>query len=279
MHDEFLDTRRGRFAVISHGRDDGPPVLLAHGFPDDATTFSALQDALALAGFRSLAVYLRGYYPSPLDGPYAVADLAQDLLAVADAFAPDEKVGYVGHDYGSQVGYKLITDHPDRFSRAVMLAGGHPAAIFKQTPHIPRQWWLSRYILGMQLPGVAEWHVARDDFAYVEQLWRRWSPGWTPPSAHLARVKDTLRRSMPAPVDMYRGGGFDIGEAPIRVPTLLIAGDRDGCLDPRTSESQDWFFESEYRRELLPGVGHFPHLEAPDQVERLILDWFQAQRA
>lgn len=273
MPSEFVDTPRGRFGVISHGRGDASAVLCVHGFPDDATTFDSLQNALAVAGFRSLSVYLRGYDPSPLPGPYAIEDLAEDILAIADAWSPGAPLAYVGHDLGSQIGYKLVADHPDRFIRAVMLAGGHPAAIFKKIGRIPRQWWLSRYIAGMQLKGLAEWRVNRDDFAYIDRLWRRWSPGWTVPAAHMARVKETLRRSMPAPIEMYRGGGFDIGKAPIRVPTLLIAGDRDGCLDARTSEDQDWLFKAEYRRELLPGVGHFPHLEAPGKVKRLILDW------
>lgn len=277
MHDEYIDTPHGRFAVISYGPDEAPPVLLAHGFPDDAATFDVLQNTLAAAGYRSLSVYLRGYHPSPTDGSFALADLAADLLAVADAWAPGERLGYVGHDYGSQIGYKLLSDRPDRFTRAAMLAGGHPAAIFKRMPKVPRQWWLSRYIVGMQLPGVAEWRVARNDFAYIERLWRRWSPGWTPPRADLARVKDTIRRSMPAPVAMYRAGGFDIGEARIAVATLLIAGADDGCLDPRTSEDQDWLFSAEYRRDLLPGVGHFPHLERPETVNAAIVEWLRAE--
>src|SRR3712207_7153421 len=54
----------------------------------------------------------------------------------------------------------------------------------------PRQLWASRYIVFFQLGTYADRRVARNDFAYVDALWRRWAPGFTPPAGHLAHVKD-----------------------------------------------------------------------------------------
>jgi pimeloyl-ACP methyl ester carboxylesterase len=274
MDEMMIDTPNGSFAVRSAGADDAPVVLMLHGFPDDASTFDDLGHALAAEGYRAVAPYLRGYAPSPLDGPLTLDALIADLLALADALSPNHPVYFVGHDYGAQIGYLATTRAPERFGAAVMLAGAHPAAINRRMKRLPRQWWMSRYIIFFQFGGVADRAVARDDFAYVERLWRRWSPGFIPPPAHLARVKATLRRSMPAPVAMYREGGFDVPADPIAVPTLFITGEKDGCLLPQLSNGQDAIFTNGYKRELWSDVGHFPHLEQPSRSAKAIVAWF-----
>lgn len=271
---EFIDTPRGRFAVRTQGSQGAPIVILLHGFPDDASTFDELAGVLAAQGYRAVAPYLRGYHPSPLDGDLTLDSLVADLIALADAVSPGKPVFFVGHDYGAQIGYVALTRAPERFAAAVTLAGAHPATINRNMRRLPRQWWMSRYIIFFQFGRVADRAVEKNDFAYVDRLWRRWSPGFIPPAGHLSRVKDTLRRSMPAPIAMYREGGFDVAAAPIAVPTLFIAGANDGCLLPALSDGQDELFTRGYEREIWPGVGHFPHLEELERSARAVTGWF-----
>lgn len=271
---ELLKTARGTFGVRAAGDPGDPLVLCVHGFPDDASTFARLATGLAEAGRRVVAPYLRGYAPSPLDGSLAFADLVADLGAILDALAPTGPVGYVGHDYGAQLGYAALTRWPERYAAAVLLAGVHPALIERNARRLPKQLWLSRYILFFQLGGLAERTVARNDFAYVDRLWRRWAgPGFMPSAEHLRAVKDTLRASMPAPVAMYRGGGFDLPAEPIAVPTLFLAGADDGCSLPGLADGQDALFSNAYEAQIWDGVGHFPHLERPAATLRSILGW------
>lgn len=274
MDETTIDAATGRFGARTAGPSDGPLALLLHGFPDDASTFDALAARLSGEGYRAVAPYLRGYAPSPLDGPMTLEALADDLLAIADALSPDRPVRFVGHDYGAQIGYVAMTRAPHRFTAAVTLAGAHPAAINRNMRRMPRQWWMSRYIVFFQLGRVADRAVEKNDFAYVERLWRRWAPGFSPPPEHLARVKETLRRSMPSPVAMYREGGFDVPATPIAVPTLFIGGTDDGCLLPELARGQDALFTQGYAAEIWKGVGHFPHLERPYEIARAALDWF-----
>lgn len=269
-----IETPRGRFFARAQGPADGDLVLLLHGFPDDASTFDGLGERLARAGLRAVAPYLRGYHPSPLDGALDLASLADDLPAVAAALSPDRPVRFVGHDYGAQIGYCALAQRPERFAAAVTLAGAHPAIIGRNIRRLPKQWWMSRYIVFFQLGRAADLWVARNDFAYVDRLWRRWSPGFAAPAEHIARVKETLRRSMPAPLAMYRAGGFDLPAEPIAVPTLFIAGADDGCLLPQLAKGQEELFQGGYEALELPGVGHFPHLERPDQVAEAAIRWF-----
>ncbi len=268
-----LVTRRGGFGVRHHGTD-GPLVVCLHGFPDDASTFDGLAAALVAAGYRVAAVNLRGYAPSPLDGGLGLDDLVEDLLAVVDALAPGAPVRLVGHDYGAQLAYPAMARAPQRFAAAVLLAGAHPGVVARNARRSPRQLWMSRYIVFFQLGSYADRCVARDDFAYVEALWRRWAPGWTVPAGHLAHVKGTLAASMPAPVAMYRAGGFGVPEQEIGVPTLYVCGADDGCASPFLADGQDALFTAGYEAQTWEGTGHFPHLEHPARAADAVIGWF-----
>src|SRR2546428_10473635 len=56
-------------AYEAYGREGGVPVVLLHGFPDDARAFDAVAPPLAAAGHRRLVPYLRGYGPTRLLRP------------------------------------------------------------------------------------------------------------------------------------------------------------------------------------------------------------------
>lgn len=269
-----LDTPRGRFAARSAGQPSAPAVLLLHGFPDDATTFDSLGQGLADAGYRALSPYLRGYAPSPLVGSLKLDNLASDLVAIADHVSPRQPVCLVGHDYGAQIGYVALAQAAARFKAVVALAGAHPAIINRNIRRHPRQWWMSRYIVLFQFGRIADRWFAANDFAQVDRLWQRWSPGFRADPQHIDHVKRTLAASMPAPVAMYREGGFDVPARTVDASLLYIAGSRDGCLLPALVAGQAGLFR-DYEESLWPDVGHFPHLERPAETLKATLDWFK----
>ncbi|MGL5866746.1 MAG: alpha/beta fold hydrolase [Dermatophilaceae bacterium] len=268
-----LVTARGRFGVREHGTA-GEQVVCIHGFPDDASTFDGLAASSADAGYRVTAFNLRGYAPSPLEGPLDLDAMVDDLLAVVDAVSPNKPVHLIGHDYGAQLAYPALARARCRFASATLFSGAHPAYLQRNARRAPRQAWMSRYILYFQLRGWADRHVARGDFAYIDRLWRRWAaPDWTPPPDHLRHVKRTLAASWPAPMAMYRAGGFNVPTDPITAPTLFICGASDGCALPLLADGQDELFTNDYRREVWNRTGHFPHLEQPQRTAQTVLDW------
>jgi pimeloyl-ACP methyl ester carboxylesterase len=80
---------------------------------------------------------------------------------------------------------------------------------------------------------------------------------------------------MPAPIAMYRAGGFGVDQQPIAVPTLYITGADDGCALPHLADGQH-LFTSAYQAEVWPGTGHFPHLEHPGRAAACALAWMTA---
>lgn len=279
-----LQTARGHFAarIAEPTRIDASPpggvVLALHGFPDDASTFDTVAGSLAEVGYRVVAPYLRGYAPSPLGGGLGFSALRDDLLAQARAADGGRPVHLLAHDYSAQLSFAAMAAEPGAFRSAVLISGAHPRAISRNTVRHPRQLWLSRYIVEFQIRGRAERRVMADDFAYLDRLWDRWSPPGRIPAAHRQTVKATIAASMPAPIQMYRGGGFEVKGGPIRVPTLFLTGEMDGCSLPAMSDGQERAFSVAYERRILPGVGHFPQLEAPSVVSRAAGDWFARYR-
>jgi len=116
----------------------------------------------------------------------------------------------------------------------------------------------SRFAAAVLLSGAHPAFNVRNARRSLRQLW------W---------VKGTLAASMPAPVAMYRAGGFDVAEQPIDVPTLVINGADDGCARPFLCDGQDRLFTSAYRAETWPRTGHFPHLEHPGRTAESVLAW------
>ncbi|MEM7155393.1 MAG: alpha/beta hydrolase [Myxococcota bacterium] len=287
---EFVETAQGRFAVLSVGDAEAPLVLCAHGFPDHPPSFGPLLCRLADAGYRAVAPWMRGYRPSVHHGPYHADQLAADLLAIADALGADERTAIVGHDWGAVATYAALQRAPQRFRRAVTMAVPHPAAFLGAVPRRPKQLVRSWYMMFFQLPRVPERALARRDHALIRRLWRDWSPGYALPDDRWQALRDCLAESMPAPIEYYRAITRPAAEAlartrrqfddgTIHTPTLYLHGADDGCIAPELAHEQGQFFAAEYQPIVLPGVGHFLQLEAPDLVADHVLKWLGPARS
>jgi pimeloyl-ACP methyl ester carboxylesterase len=133
-------------------------------------------------------------------------------------------------------------------------------------------------------PGVGELLTERNDFELVDRAWGYGGTGARPPPELIREIKDTLARSMPAPIRYYRAAFWPPQHAGdrlrrighprrrIRVPTLNVVGDHD-VIAPEMGEGQERFFSGPFRREVLAGTGHFLQVERPVEVARWLLTW------
>ena len=263
--------------VLTSGPPGAPLALCLHGFPDLPTTWAPVMERLSEAGVRCAAPFMRGYAPSTLRGPFHAGRLACDVLGLAGALSPRRPVHLLGHDWGSIAAQASIAHAPERFASAITVAVPHVAQLLHNLRLHPAQLSRSAYIAFFQLPLLPPLAIAR--LALIERLWRRWSPGFTPPTGHVEQVRATLDRSGLAPLAYYRALPRTLTSIPrwraLRVPTLHIHGTRDGCIGPALADGQARFFAAEHRTELVE-AGHFAPLEVPERVAALALRWIQA---
>jgi pimeloyl-ACP methyl ester carboxylesterase len=277
------------FSALTQG--DGPLVLCLHGFPDNRRSFRHQLPALAAGGFRAVAPTLRGYEPSsqPEDGDYHIVRMAEDVVGWIDDLG-QQRVHLVGHDWGAVIGYAAVALAPERFRSLTTLAIPHPGRLQQEgIRKLPSQIRNSWYMLFFQLRGLADWAVEARDWAFIEKLWRDWSPGWELPAEELATVKETLAQPgvKKAALSYYRSM-FEFRSAAaketarllgseIRVPTLGLTGALDGCVDTRLHDlaMKDEDFPAGLQVARVQGAGHFLHQEKPEEVNRILLDWLR----
>ena len=280
------------------GPNQGPPVLMLHGWPDAPRGWSAVAAKLNDRGWRTIIPYLRGSRPTRFLSPdntrfgSGVA-LAQDAIDLADKLGLD-RFAVVGHDWGARAAYTLSALFPERLTAVVALALGYqPNAIFKipdfeQSRRFWYQWFLCT-------DGGAE-KFRSDPVGFACIQWETWSPpGWFD-DAEFASTSESFLDPDWARVTLnayrarwlrdetsderYEGLQRRLGEIEkLATPTLMIQGASDYCDPPSESEDQGKYFTGGYRRVLLDGVGHFPHREAPDLVAATIIKFLTANHA
>ena len=269
-------------------RPDGPTIVLFHGFPDIATTFVPLIERLSEAGHRCVAPWLRGYHPTGTGGYTDQGTLLADAIGLIDALGL-ETVRVVGHDWGADIAYGLAAARPQQVAGCVAIAVPHTRPLRRNRRGDFDQLRRQFYVWLFQVGDLAERTLPQDNWAFVRRLWTEWSPGWEAPADHLDEVVRTLARPGvldtalgyyralfdPARVDPSRANlRRAVEEDDILVPTLLLMGERDGCVSPAMAVGGEEVFRAPYRVDVLPGCGHFLHLERPDDVATRILGWF-----
>ncbi|MFI8003265.1 alpha/beta fold hydrolase [Streptomyces sp. NPDC086010] len=118
----LVDVPGGRIHLLEQG--SGPLVLMVHGFPETSYSWRHQLPAVAAAGFRAVAVDVRGYgrssAPDSVDAYRMTAHVA-DNVGVVHALG-EKTATVVGHDWGSPIAANSALLRPDMFTAAAMLS-------------------------------------------------------------------------------------------------------------------------------------------------------------
>lgn len=269
-------------------------AVLLHGWPDSPEGWTAVSERLATAGYRVLCPALRGFGPTRFCQADAMrsgqlAALGRDLLEFIAAMELQKPV-LIGHDWGARAVANACGLDASAASHLVMLSVGYGTNDPEQSISLTqaRNYWYHWY---MATPRGAH-TVEQDRQAFTRMMWDTWSPsGWYQEKDFaLAAIAFENPDWASVVLHSYRhrwgfvpgDPAYDEDEARLNpsplltVPTLVLHGDADACNHPDSSAGKEMFFTGLYRRQLLVGVGHFPHREAPDQVAGAILEFVQS---
>jgi len=274
------------------GPEDGPPVILLHGFPYDPRAYDAVVPPLAQAGYRVIVPYLRGYGPTRFHSDETLrsgqqAALGQDLLDLMNALSlPTAVLG--GYDWGGRAACIVAALWPERVTGLVSACGYNIQNIARsvqpEKPETEYRYWYQYYF-----------HTARGQAGLTQNrralcrlIWQLWSPTWSFDDATYAQTAESFdnpdfvdvvihsyrHRYGYAPGDPALEGIEQAlaGQPIITVPTIVLHGGNDTVDPPEDAADDGHMFSALHDRRVLAGCGHNLPQEAPEAVVKAVLD-------
>ncbi len=245
----------------------GRTVILLHGFPLDSRMWqkqlTALEDR-----FHVLAIDMRGFGGSTLDEQvYSIADLASDVDIVRQHLASNEPIVLVGLSMGGYVAleyYRCFGKH----LAGLVLANTKPQSDTDAAK-------LGRLKMADEALQQGTWA------AVAAMLPRLLADNTLVNDATTTQFVELMMRSVrPATIwaaqhAMANRNDFTSSLKTIRVPTLVVTGQLDPISTPENNAS--WSQQiSEARLHVIPGVGHLPPLESPDEFNTILIEFLNS---
>jgi len=262
------------------GPSDGRLLIFLHGFPEYWAAWRHQIGYFARRGFHVVAPDQRGYNLSSKPrrvADYALDRLADDVVGLIDALGRKQAL-VVGHDWGAVAAWWAAIRRPSSVERLAVLNAPHPR-VFRQAllsdPDQRRRTW---YFFFFQLPRLPEFWYARANFdvgvrsvqgsavpgTFSDDDMDRYRQAWSRPDCMRSMIHwyRAALRYPPKAVDDR-----------VRVPTLLIWGERDRFLSPELIEPTLALCDDVelYR---VPDARHWVQHEAPETVNEQLLAFF-----
>jgi pimeloyl-ACP methyl ester carboxylesterase len=289
-----IETPVLNIGYVESGDPAGFPIILLHGFPDDAHAWDDVAPPLAKAGYRVLVPYLRGYGPTTFRDPAAPrmaeqAAIGQDVIDFADALKLP-RFAVSGYDWGGRAACVACALHPERVRAGVFIAGNLIQNVFGSPqpgpPEAERRVWYQWYFNTER--GRAGLKANRK--ALCKLLWQEWSPTWHFTDATYDKTAASFDN--PDFVDVvihsyrHRLGNapgeprFDAaehklaGRPKIEVPAALLYGADDLLVRaaPEATAGEKASFPNLVARHVIAGAGHFLPRENPGAVSQAMLE-------
>jgi pimeloyl-ACP methyl ester carboxylesterase len=261
-----------RFVAVAPGESlsvavsgSGPPVVLIPGLLGSGFTYRKITPLLQQAGFTSIVVEPLGVGASsrPPNADYSLAAQGARVAAVLDSLRV-ARAYWLAHSVGASIVLRIAVDHPDCVAGIVSLEGGVAEAA--TTPGFRRAMKLAPII---KLLGI-EFVLAQTTRQMRESSG---NPDWVTEEV-VAGYLEAASRDLGASLKAYRGMARSVEPEPlaprldrIRAPLFLLLGGvpHDGAPSPEEIATLAQAIRH-FAVDTIPGVGHFPHEEAPERV-------------
>jgi 3-oxoadipate enol-lactonase len=250
------------------GPQTAPVICMTHSLASDGGMWADQLGPLLAAGYRVLRLDMRGHGGSDaVAGPYTMSQLAADVVAALDHLAI-ERVHFIGLSIGGMIGQAFAIEHPNRGISA-MWCDTMPAV-----PAANQQTWEDR-----KRPVIEANSVAPQADGSIDR--------WLTPAfkardpQRYKQLRDTIAATSPAGylgcVDAISKLDFVADLPKVKIPVLVVAGSEDAGTPPEANKRLASLV-ADGRYQEIAAARHFPNVEHPETFNRIMLDWFQAQR-
>jgi pimeloyl-ACP methyl ester carboxylesterase len=257
------------------------PVLLLHGVPETAATWRPLMEELAKDRVV-VAPDLKGLGQSEAKEPYDIPTLAAELAALL-LHELDAPVDVVGHDWGGSLALALAGERPELVRRLVVVSAPYRYLDPK------RAWYMGVAALPL-VPDVAfrlaAEQIVRQVYATCWKaegepaLLEEYVAAYLPPArwgAMLAYYRAAVRPRAARAIRSLVGDAAPTGLPRVKVErSLVVWGSDDPPMPPHVGEAVVRDLGENATMLTVPGVGHWPHEEAPDVVLPAIAEFLRA---
>lgn len=271
--------------VVTAGPDDGPVMVMLHGFPEYWTAWAQVARRFA-DRWRLILPDQRGFGRSAAPQGVAAYDtkhMVADLAALLDALAPGRKIVLCGHDWGASVAYAFAMRHADRVDRLIIANGVHPVCFQKALLAGGAQTDASQYMNILRAEGI-EQRLSENGFARLLSMFEKFSAApWLDEATRRAyRAAWSGEGRLSAMLNWYRASPMAVPESgtpakplPIRdemrekyritMPHLLLWGMQDTALLPEARADLAAFCDDLTVQEF-DDASHWILHEKPDDV-------------
>ncbi len=254
------------------GPKTGPVAVFLHGFPDFWYTWREQMQALAAAGYRAVAMDLRGYNlsgkPKGIEN-YDMRLLVGDVVAVIKAQGR-EKAIVVGHDWGGAIAWQVAFHVPQVVEKLIIVNLPHPRGLARELAHNPEQQKNSQYARNFQQP---DSHTKLTSAGLAQWV--------TDPEARKRYIEAFDRSDFEAMMQYYRRNyprePYQDAQGPVQkpqCPVLQIHGLKDWALLPGAL-SGTWDWVDDWTLVTIPEAGHFAQQDAAAKVSRTMVMWLR----
>lgn len=296
---QYAEVNGVRFHYVTAAK--GPLIIFLHGFPEFWYAWKNQLPEFA-KDHRAVAPDMRGYN---LSGKPAGVDAYQMKNLVEDVRALAEHLGYkkfvlVGHDWGGGVAWSFAIAHPEYLSKLVIVNCPHPAILARELAGNPAQQKASQYMLMFRSPQ-AEQILSANNYAalvdgvlgdglksgvFTEADKEAYIAAWSQPGALTGGLNyyRAAHFGPPAPAQLGEAAtqsaslgasfGLDAASLIVKVPTLVIWGEKDTALLTGNLEGMDKFVPN-LTVKRVPDGSHWVIHEKPALVNGYIRDFIQ----
>lgn len=282
MEGQPVETNGIRLNVVQAGPEDGPLIILLHGFPEFSYSWRKLMPLLVSSGYRVWAPDQRGYNlsdkPDGID-PYRIDELAADVVGLIDA-ANRKQAILIGHDWGAGVAWWVAGKYPERISRMVVMNVPHGRVMQKFIRGNFGQLLKSWYIFFFQIPWLPEelarmgnWRMLVKSLegtshpgTFSDEDFDQYRKAWSQPGA-LRSMLNWYRAFVQRPPARPE-------KSRISVPTMLIWGKLDSALSSDMAQPSIDLCDNG-RLVFIEDATHWVHHEKLERVNDLVNEFLR----
>ncbi len=288
MQHEYATVNGMKLHYVRAGQGD--LVLFMHGFPE---FWYAWKDQLVDLGRDYLAVApdLRGFGLSekpPAVDDYRAANVIEDIRALANSLNGGRPFVLVGHDWGGAIAWGFAIRYPELLKKLIIINAPHPIVFARELRENQAQQRASGYMLFFRSPQ-AEATLSANDYAPIISLFNGLKAKGKFSALDEAAYREAYRQpgALTGGLNYYRASrvgppgpnsqdtmvtGTSMGDFSVKVPTMVIWGEKDDALLTGNLVGLDAFVPDLTIRRIAEGTHWVVH-EYPEEISRLIREF------